>query len=125
LSSNIQIPKNCEFCGKAYIAKTTVTRFCSHKCSQRAYKARAREEKVQKSIESKLASISKPDAKRIINPLNSIQLKEFLSINEVSDLLGVSRWTIQRMVQRGQLSVKQIGRKKIMSRQQVDDFFKS
>jgi hypothetical protein len=29
------------------------------------------------------------------------------------------------MVQRGQLSVKQIGRKKIMSRQQVDDFFKS
>ena len=44
-------------------------------------------------------------------------------MSEVAALLGVSRWTINRMLHRGQLNMKQVGRKKIIPRSQLDAFF--
>jgi excisionase family DNA binding protein len=120
MSSNISVPKVCQHCGDAFFAKTTVTKFCSHKCSQRNYKKRAKDAKIKVSLEETHEQLV---AKFQSLPTASNSAKEFLSINEASDLLGVSRWTINRMVQRGQLSVKQVGRKKIMSRQQIDAYF--
>ena len=38
----MQIPKNCEYCGKSFIAKTTVTKYCCQRCGSKAYKERAR-----------------------------------------------------------------------------------
>ncbi|MFN8429801.1 MAG: helix-turn-helix domain-containing protein [Spirosomataceae bacterium] len=121
MSSNIQVPKICQHCGQTFIAKTTVTKFCSHKCSSRNYKKRAKEAKVNATLEATTDQLIQKFQTSKTSSGN--QSKEFLSINEVSDLLGVSRWTINRMVQRGDLTVKQVGRKKIMSRQQIDAFF--
>ena len=50
MSSNIRLEKMCHFCGVKYIAKTTVTQFCSDNCAKRAYKVRLREKKVQDAI---------------------------------------------------------------------------
>jgi len=122
MSSNIQIPKSCQFCGKTFIAKTTVTKHCGNSCAKKAYKKRKREEKIQNAIEDTKESLQSLQTINIITPQN-ISQKEFLSISEVSELLGVSRWAIQRMVKRGQLTVKQIGRKKIMARNQIDNLF--
>lgn len=119
----MQVPKICNHCGKSFIAQTTVTRFCSHKCSQRNYKKRAKEAKIQKSLEDTMTQMVSPIQANVTSS-SSQTSKDFLCINDISDLLGVSRWTIQRMVQRGQLSVKQVGRKKMMSRQQLESFFK-
>ncbi|KPM46594.1 helix-turn-helix domain-containing protein [Jiulongibacter sediminis] len=118
MSSNIQVPKICQHCGITFVARTTVTRFCSHKCSQRNYKKRAREAKVGKTLEEthEILATSSPTSE---TPLN----KEYLSMSEVAALLGVSRWTINRMLHRGQLNMKQVGRKKIIPRSQLDAFF--
>ena len=122
MSSNIRIPKTCQFCGNAFVAKTTVTKYCGNSCAKKAYKKRKRDEKIQTSISETSQSLQTLQTINIINPQNLSQ-KEFLSISEVSELLGVSRWTIQRMVKRGQLTVRQIGRKKIMARKQIDNLF--
>jgi excisionase family DNA binding protein len=47
-----------------------------------------------------------------------------MSINEISDLIGVSRWSIQRMLKRGEIPFKQFGRKKIINRQELEKLFK-
>lgn len=44
MSSNLRIAKTCALCGQQFIAQETSTRFCSHKCSRRAYKERLKHE---------------------------------------------------------------------------------
>ena len=46
MSSNIRVPKICQHCGTEFIAKTTVTKFCTDNCAKRAYKVRKRNEKI-------------------------------------------------------------------------------
>ncbi|MBQ2979499.1 MAG: DNA-binding protein, partial [Bacteroidaceae bacterium] len=48
--SKIEVKKVCQFCGKEFIAHKLSTRFCSHKCSQRSYKVRLREQKLEKVV---------------------------------------------------------------------------
>ena len=44
------IPKTCSYCGKAFIAKTTLTKYCCHKCNSRHYKQKAKEDKIQTTL---------------------------------------------------------------------------
>lgn len=122
MSSNLHIPKTCEYCGKAFIARTTVTKCCSTDCSKRAYKARKRQEKIQASLELDLNK-SNAVQKEIATTPTLLNSKDFLSITEASQLIGVSRWTIQRMVKRGQLKSVQFGRKHIVKRSQIENLF--
>jgi len=122
MSSKIQIPKTCEYCGKAFIARTTVTKCCSDNCSKRAYKARKRQEKIQASLEQDLNKSNVVQKEPVATP-TSLNSKDFLSITEASQLIGVSRWTIQRMVKRGQLKSVKFGRKHIVKRSQIENLF--
>jgi excisionase family DNA binding protein len=122
MSSNLQIPKTCEYCGKAFIAKTTVTKCCSDNCSKRAYKARKRQDKIQSSIEGELQKY-KSNPSENSSPTISLNSKDFLSITDASQLIGVSRWTIQRMIKRGELKAVQFGRKHIIKRSQIENLF--
>ena len=56
------------------------------------------------------------------NP-NAVNNKDFLSVTEASQLIGVSRWTIQRMIQQGRLKVVPFGRKRIVARWQIENLF--
>ena len=47
MSSNIEIDKNCEYCGKLYTARTLYTRYCSHTCNKKGYKAIKRGDNIQ------------------------------------------------------------------------------
>jgi excisionase family DNA binding protein len=122
MSSNLQIPKTCKYCGKAFIARTTVTKCCSDNCSKRAYKARKRQEKIQSSIEQNVIKTKTIQKENTPSP-TSLNSKDFLSISDASQLIGVSRWTIQRMVKRGQLTAVQFGRKHIIKRSQIENLF--
>ncbi|MDP3314090.1 helix-turn-helix domain-containing protein [Lutibacter sp.] len=122
MSSNMQIPKTCQYCGKAFIAKTTVTKCCSSVCAGKAYKANKRREKVQSTIEQDLKSDKVQQPTNSINP-NSLALKDYLSVNEASKLIGVSRWTIQRMIKKGQLNAVPFGNKHIVKRSQIESLF--
>ncbi len=46
MSSNIKVERICEWCGKKFTAQTTVTRFCSKRCSEHSYKERMRQKKM-------------------------------------------------------------------------------
>ncbi len=115
MSSNIRIEKRCLQCGKIFTAKTTVTKYCGADCSKRGYKARKRAEKIK---------LTEVEAKQTIQqPITELQAKEFLSIEEVCKLLGVSRTTIWRMTKSGQIQTANFGRRKLISKKSISELF--
>jgi len=132
MSSTIKIPKFCQHCGQAFVAQTTTTRFCGHKCASRAYKQRKREEKVQTTLSDQIKSVTSANSENLqslqslpIKTGNFINLrdKEFLSVQETAILLGASRRTIQRMIQREELKAGKLGRRTIIPRSEIDNLF--
>jgi excisionase family DNA binding protein len=132
MSSTIKIPKFCQHCGQAFVAQTTTTRFCGHKCASRAYKQRKREEKVQTTLSDQIKSVTSANSENL-QSLQSLPIKtgnffnlrdkEFLSVQETAILLGASRWTIQRMIQREELKAGKLGRRTIIPRSEIDNLF--
>ena len=120
MSSNIKIPKYCQYCGQAFVAQTTTTRYCSKTCNSRHYKQIKREEKVQATLKEQIKSVTSA-----IQTGNFINLrdKEFLSVQETAVLLGASRWTIQRMILRKEIKVAKLGRRTIIPRSEIDNLF--
>lgn len=124
MSSNISIPKICNHCGKSYIAHKTTTRYCSLICNSRDYKLKVKQEKIKNTLIEQQNIICSTQESNIINP-NSLLSKNYLSIQDTADLIGVSRWTINRMVKRGELQIHKFGRKKIIQKSQIENLFKS
>lgn len=120
MSSNLYIPKTCKHCGNAFTARTTVTKYCGDTCSKKAYKARKRKDKIQATLNADMKQ--KNESVVVLNP-NVVNNKDFLSVTEASQLIGVSRWTIQRMIQQGRLKAVPFGRKRIVARWQIENLF--
>lgn len=132
MSSNIKIPKFCQYCGQAFVAQTTTTRYCSKTCNSRHYKQIKREEKVQATLKEQIKSVTSANSENLqslqslpIQTGNFINLrdKEFLSVQEAAILLGASRWTIQRMLQREDIKAGKLGRRTIIPRSEIDNLF--
>lgn len=115
MSTNIRVQRICEHCGNEFIAKTTRTKYCSHKCNSRAYKAKQKKEKIKTS--------NRETQKVIKQPFEELKTKEFLSINEVCQLIGISRRTVYRMIERGELNKTKIGTRSIFKRSDLDNLF--
>ena len=117
MSSNIRIAKVCQHCGKDFVAKTTVTKFCGDLCAKRNYKKRKREEKVQKvnSLEKQQMNFNH----------TKVEEKEFLSIEETCTLLGASRMTIYRQIKKGTIKAAKLGNRTIIKRSEIDKLFTS
>tara|TARA_R110002124_G_scaffold276612_1_gene447490 strand:- start:275 stop:697 length:423 start_codon:yes stop_codon:yes gene_type:complete len=121
MSSNLYIPKTCQQCGNLFTARTTVTKYCGDNCAKKAYKARKRQQKIEVSLqETKEQRVMQQVA---TTSSDSLSNKDFLSITDASKLMGVSRWTIQRMIKRGQLKAVPFGRKHIVARHQIENLF--
>lgn len=117
MSSEIRVQRICEHCANAFEAKTTVTRFCSDYCSKRAYKLRKRKERIEES---------EAETRQMIRrPLAEIQAKEFLSVEDVCDLFGVSRSTVCRLCKTKRVTSAKIGRKRFILRTSIDQLFKT
>ncbi len=115
MSSNFKIPTKCKLCGIRFIAKTTVTKFCSDNCAKRAYKQRKRSEKLQVVLAESVA----PEPFK-----TSKMIKEYYSILEASEMLGASRWTIYRLIEKGELKAAKLGRRTILHKNHIDNLFK-
>lgn len=124
MSSNISIPKICNHCGKTFIAHKTTTRYCSHICNSRDYKLKVKQEKIKNTLLEQQNIIATTSDSNTINP-NSLISKNYLSVQDTADLIGVSRWTINRMIKRGELQIHKFGRKKIIQKEQIENLFKS
>ena len=96
MSSNIRITKTCLHCGDNFIAKTTVTKYCSIDCGRKGYKERKRQELLQEAERPKIE----------VNPMPQ---KEFLSIKESCTFLGISRMSLYRCIKKGHISISKVG----------------
>ena len=90
MSSNIKITRVCYYCNKAFLARTTATKYCSHKCNQQHYKIRAKQKKIETS--------NKETLKAIAFPLEQINSKDYLTVKEVSVILNCSVRSVYRYV---------------------------
>jgi excisionase family DNA binding protein len=117
MSSNIKVKRICQHCSKEFTARTTVTKYCSLKCGQRAYKARKRAEKIQ-AVTTQTTRIKQ-------QPIEQLKAKEFLSINEVCQLVGISRRTVYRMIEQGELNKIKIGSRTLIKRSALNRLLSS
>lgn len=116
MSSKIQVQRICQYCGKEFTARTTVTKCCSDKCSKAAYKARKMAEKVQKS---------NTETEQIKTKyLDELNIKEFLTVTEVSKLISCSRQNVYKLINTGKLKATNILKKKtIVRRADLNELF--
>lgn len=116
MSSNIQVQRICQHCGKEFTARTTVTRYCGDTCAKRAYKARLKAGKVEQSNK---------ETQRIKNqPIEELKAREFLTVTQVSKLIGCSRQNIYNLINTGKLKATNILLKKtIVKRSDLDKLF--
>jgi len=115
MSSNILIERACDYCKNVFKAKTTVTRFCSKTCNSRFYKLRIKNLKMdasQRETQQKIAATT-------ISPLVN---KEYFSIAEACNLIGISRMTLHRLLKAGKIRYKNIGRRIIITKGAIDQF---
>ena len=117
MSSNIKIQRICQHCGNEFIARTTTTLYCSHRCNSAAYKAKQRAGKVEQ-INKETQSIKS-------QPIEELKAKEFLSVTQVSKLIGCSRQNVYNLINTGKLKATNILLKKtIVKRSDLDKLFK-
>lgn len=116
MSSNIKIKRICQYCNNEFIARTMVTKYCSHKCNSRDYKERIRKKKISKS-EAETARI-KP------KPTEQLKEKEFLTVREVALLLNCSIRTAYNYIENGKISAVNLGQRMTrVKRSEIDKLF--
>lgn len=114
MSSNIKVQRICQHCGKEFTARTTKTQYCGDICAKRAYKIRLRASKVEAS--NKETHLIKT------KPIEELKTKEFLSVRDVSKLLGCSRQCVYNLIKSGKLKATNIQIKKtIVKRADIDE----
>ncbi|GHV68822.1 hypothetical protein FACS1894199_16630 [Bacteroidia bacterium] len=99
--SKLKLPKVCEHCGKAFEAKSVITRFCSDACilaaSRKRKKQALEEEHKQHILQESAATIA------------TIQTRPYISIPEAVVLFGISRNTIHRLIKAGKIPALNLG----------------
>lgn len=116
MSSNIEVTRICQYCGNEFTARTTVTRFCSMKCNSANNKQKTRNRKIEESNK---------EIQRIKDkPMEELKSKDFLSVTEVSKLIGCSRQNVYKLINAGKLIATNILEKKtIIKRSDLDKLF--
>ena len=92
MSSKIEISKKCEWCGNVFIARKSSTSYCSHRCSNLAYKEKIRQQRLNAlKDELSIKERTKQNAE--------FKDKEYLFPIEAARLLGISKATIYRYLE--------------------------
>lgn len=116
MSSNIQVQRICKQCGNKFTARTTVTQYCGDACSKRAYKERIRLSKIEAS--NKETQIVRKQS------IEELKVKEFLTVTQVSILIGCSRQNVYKLINSGKLRATNLLLKKtIVKRSDLDKLF--
>ena len=114
--SKLKIPKICEQCGKAFEAKTVVTRFCSPTCANKSGK----EKKKQAKEAEQKQTLLEQSAEKIAE----MQTRPYISITETTILFGISKDTIRRLIKAGKVPAVNFGlRLTRVSRVHLEEMF--
>lgn len=115
--SYIRIPRICEHCGKTFEAKQIRTRFCSQLCAVKAAKAKKQAEKnEQRELILQMAA----------GKIADIQTRPYITVAEATQLFGISKDTIRRLIRRGKLPAVNLGERLTrISRQHIEAMFQA
>lgn len=109
-ASSIKIKKTCEWCGQEFYAQKVTTRFCCKKCNEKAYKAGLRKNQIAEA------------ANAIDDKMNVSKDKEYMSVRETSQLLGITVRATYNLIYRGQLNASKLSsRLTIISKESINE----
>lgn len=121
MSSNIKVIRVCEHCGKDFIARTTVTRFCSDLCGKRNYKQRQKEKKINQS--NKETETKKQSRVKLIKDVSRL---DYLNPTDTARLLMCSVRNVYKLIDAGKLPYAQLlEKKRLISRIDIDNYLQS
>lgn len=120
MSSNLSVNRVCEYCKNPFVAKTTKTRFCSSICNGRNNKMLIRNLKIEKSnFETNNTKANDSDKN-----LETLKIKDFLTVKDTAQLLGISTKTIYRLIERKEInSFNFSARKTLIRRKDIEVYF--
>lgn len=118
MSSNIKLERVCRYCEALFIARTTTTNYCSHKCANAAYKSRKRQEKIN-VVKLEMAN------EQLNKPIKNLKDREFLSPSETALLLNIGRSTLYRYLMASEIKSVQMKGKTIIRRMDIDIMFET
>lgn len=116
MSSNLQIKKTCEYCGNPFIARTFVTRYCSHTCNRRHYKDQLREKKHDHHKTETFASL---DVQHTITNTQT----EYMRVDQAAALLTISTRTLFRLIAAKKMKKKKLGGRTVILKDDIKLFF--
>ena len=85
--------KKCQFCGKPFVTRSGMQRYCSEACQAEAKRARVTQ---------------KNNLFKVARPLMEIQHQECLTFSKAATLMGCSRQYIYKLVATGKLKASRI-----------------
>jgi excisionase family DNA binding protein len=116
MSSKIEVQRICQHCGNEFTARTTVTRFCSHRCASAAHKQKVRAGKVEQS--------NKQTQQIKTQPIEELKAKEFLTVREVARLLNCSVRSAYYYIESGTIKAVNLGQRITrVKRSDIDKLF--
>lgn len=87
--------KICQHCGKEFIAYTSTTAYCSHRCSGLADKLRRRNDRL-KSTTQEVRELQR----------QALLDKNFLTLTDAARLMQISRTTLYRIIELNSIPIK-------------------
>lgn len=111
------VNKRCTYCGKKFQAQTTKTRYCSHACNQKHYKQIAKKERLQET-----GQVKEVDKIAFVDKIEIVKAREYLSIEDCALLLNVSRSSIKRIIENGELLCFNVLSRVLIARRDLETY---
>ncbi len=116
MSTGIKVQRICENCGNLFIAQTTVTRFCSHRCANSKLKQNKRIAKIEES--------NKQTIQIFTRSIEELKAREFLTVKEVARLLNCSIRSVYYYIGVGTIKSVNFGQRITrVKRSEIDKLF--
>ena len=102
--------KICQHCGKEFIAHTSATAYCSHRCSGLADKLRKRNDR----LKSTTLEVRELQRQALLD-------KNFLTLTDAAKLMQISRTTLYRIIELNSIPLKRFSDRTVrIAREDLD-----
>jgi len=116
----MKIKKKCLNCGKFFEAQMITAKYCCHKCNAQHYKIRKKEEAKMENPNTKKKKEIPYDTQ-----LKKVQIQDYLSIKDVTFMMGISRSSVYRLIKNGYLKSAQLGSRVLIRKKDLDQLIKN
>ena len=117
----MRIKKVCQHCGDIFTAQTTITKYCSLQCAQRAYKIRLKESKMDEAAKKTKADLL-VQHQPLGNNATTQVMKELVNIKELSVITSLSERTLFRLIKDKKFPKMKVGKRLVFNKDTVVNY---